>query len=115
MSDGTHEVTTSKLITVVDSSAREPHAEITPNKDDNCDGDSPPNGDFVMIWVCEDNEIDDRQVSVSVTVYWTARSLGQDVIPMSQIATQRSISSVTNGTSTGTRILTETACRKQRC
>ena len=68
VSDGTHEVTTSKLISVIDSSAREPHAEISSNKDDNCEGDSPPNGDFVMIWVCEDKEIDDRQVSVSTTV-----------------------------------------------
>ena len=49
VSDGTHEVTTSLLITVIDSTAREPHAEISPNKDDNCEGDSPPNGDFVMI------------------------------------------------------------------
>ena len=68
VSDGTHEVTTSLLITVIDSTAREPHAEITSNKDDNCDGDTPPNGDFVMVWVCEEREIDDRQISVSTTV-----------------------------------------------
>ena len=68
VSDGTHEVTTSKLISVIDSSAREPHAEITSNKDDNCEGESPPNGDFILMWVCEDKEIDDRQVTVSTTV-----------------------------------------------
>ena len=41
--------------------------------------------------------------------YWMAPRRGQDVIPMSQIAMQRNISLVTNGTSTGTRTLTEMA------
>ena len=68
--DGTHEVTTSKSITVVDSSAREPEAKITPNKDDDCDGEeSTASGDLVIVWVCdEDNDVNDRQVEVSTTV-----------------------------------------------
>jgi hypothetical protein len=67
--DGTHETTTSTLVTVVDASAREPHAEITTNKDNDCEDDDPPNGDFVIVWVCEDDkEIGDREVVVSTTV-----------------------------------------------
>ncbi len=67
--DGTHETTTSTKVTVVDASAREPHAEITTNKDNDCEDDDPPNGDFVIVWVCEDDkEIDDREVVVSTTV-----------------------------------------------
>lgn len=68
--DGTHEVTTSKSITVVDSSAREPEAKITPSKDDDCDGEeSTASGDLVIVWVCdEDNDVNDRQVEVSTTV-----------------------------------------------
>ena len=68
--DGTHEVTTSKSITVVDSSAREPEAKITPSKDDDCDGEeSTASGDLVIVWVCdEDNDVNDRKVEVSTTV-----------------------------------------------
>ncbi|MBJ29645.1 MAG: hypothetical protein CMB61_06295 [Euryarchaeota archaeon] len=68
--DGTHEVTTSKSITVVDSSAREPEAKITSSKDDDCDGEeSTASGDIVIVWVCdEDNDVNDRQVEVSTTV-----------------------------------------------
>lgn len=67
--DGTHETTASTLVTVVDASAREPHAEITTNKDNDCEDDDPPNGDFVIVWVCEDDkEIGDREVVVSTTV-----------------------------------------------
>ena len=67
--DGTHETTVSETINVLDSSAREPHAEITANKDDDCDGEEPPGGDFVLVWVCDnDNEANDRSVSVSTSV-----------------------------------------------
>tara|TARA_B100000586_G_scaffold152173_1_gene110563 strand:- start:66 stop:1148 length:1083 start_codon:yes stop_codon:yes gene_type:complete len=67
--DGTHEASASTTINVVDSSAREPHAEITANKDDDCEGDDPPNGDFVIVWLCEDDkDVDDREVTVSTTV-----------------------------------------------
>ncbi|MED5274211.1 MAG: PKD domain-containing protein [Candidatus Thermoplasmatota archaeon] len=69
VSDGTHEVTTSMSVTVIDSSAREPHAEIVAEKDNDCEGESPPSGDFVLVWVCEDDrEIDDRDITVSTTV-----------------------------------------------
>ena len=67
--DGTYETTTSRSITVLDSSAREPNAEITANKDNDCEGDDPPGGDFVLVWVCvDDNDIDDRTILVSTTV-----------------------------------------------
>jgi PKD repeat protein len=68
--DGTHEATTSKTITVVDSSAKEPRAKITPSKDDDCEGEeSSANGDMVIVWVCEeDNDINDREVEVSATI-----------------------------------------------
>ena len=73
--DGAHEATTSTTISVVDASAREPHAEITSDKDDDCEGEDPPNGDFVIVWVCEDDkEIDDREVTVSTTVTLDASS-----------------------------------------
>ncbi len=67
--DGTHEVTTSMTVNVIDSSAREPNAEIVADKDSDCEGESAPSGDFVLVWVCDDDkEIDDRQISVSTTV-----------------------------------------------
>ena len=67
--DDTHETTTISSITVVDSSAREPKAVISSDKDDDCDGEEPPNGDFVIVWVCEDDkDINDRQVQVSTSV-----------------------------------------------
>ena len=69
VSDGTHEVTTSMTVTVIDSSAREPHAEIVSDKDQNCVGEDARSGDRVVVWVCEDDkEIDDRDISVSTTV-----------------------------------------------
>ena len=68
--DGTHEATTSMSITVVDSSAREPKAKITPSKDDDCEGEeSSANGDMVIVWVCDDdNDINDRDIEVSTTI-----------------------------------------------
>ena len=67
--DGSHEATVSMIITVLDASAREPHAEISADKDDDCEGEEPPGGDFVLVWVCEnDKDINDREISVSTTV-----------------------------------------------
>jgi len=67
--DGSHEATASMTVTILDSSAREPHAEITAAKDDDCEGEDPPGGDFVLVWVCDDdNDINDREISVSTTV-----------------------------------------------
>ena len=67
--DGSHEATVSMIITVLDASAREPHAEISADKDEDCEGEEPPGGDFVLVWVCEnDKDINDREISVSTTV-----------------------------------------------
>jgi PKD repeat protein len=68
--DGTHEATASMTITVVDSSAREPKANIKSSKDDDCDGEeSSANGDMVIVWVCEDDrDINDREIEVSTTI-----------------------------------------------
>ena len=68
--DGTHEASISKTISVVDSSAREPNAEITSSKDNDCEGEEPSaSGNMVIVWVCEDdNDVNDREVEVSTTV-----------------------------------------------
>lgn len=68
VSDGTYEATASKLLTIVDASAREPHAEITSDKDDDCDGEDAPAGSFILVWVCEDKDESDRSITVSTTV-----------------------------------------------
>ena len=67
--NGTNEATDSMTITVHDATTRFPHAEITANKDNDCDGDDPPAGDFVLVWVCDvDNDINERSVEVSTSV-----------------------------------------------
>ena len=69
VSDGQHEAEATKDVTVVDASARLPHAEITGEKEDDCLGDSPPSGTYILHWVCdEDLDISDRSVSVSLDV-----------------------------------------------
>ena len=68
VSDGNYETSISDLITVVDSSAREPKAEITTEKDDDCDGEEAPAGSFILVWVCEDKEENDRSITVETTV-----------------------------------------------
>lgn len=68
VSDGTYEATASKLLIIVDASAREPHAEITTEKDDDCDGEEAPAGSFILVWVCEDKDENDRSITVSTTV-----------------------------------------------
>ena len=68
VSDGTYEATASKVITVVDASAREPHAEISTSKDNDCDGEEPPAGSFILVWVCEDKDENDRSITVSASV-----------------------------------------------
>ena len=62
--DGTHEASISKTITVVDSSAREPNAEITTSKDNDCEGEeSSASGNMVIVWVCEDdNDVNELEV-----------------------------------------------------
>jgi len=67
--DGTHEAKVTQSITVVDSSAREPKAVISSDKDNDCDGEEPPSGSFVIVWVCEsDKDINDREVVVSTSI-----------------------------------------------
>ncbi|MBI31694.1 MAG: hypothetical protein CMB72_03760 [Euryarchaeota archaeon] len=69
VSDGQHEALATKDVTVVDASARLPHAEITGEKEDDCLGDSPSSGTYMLHWVCdEDLDISDRSVSVSLDV-----------------------------------------------
>ncbi len=67
--DGIHETTVTKKINVVDSDAREPNAVIKSEKQNDCEDEEPPSGDFVLIWVCEDDkEIDDRDIEVSINI-----------------------------------------------
>ena len=68
VSDGTYESTVSKVITVVDASARQPHAEISTSKDNDCDGEEPPAGSFILVWVCEDKDENDSSITVSASV-----------------------------------------------
>ncbi len=69
VSDGTHEDTASVTITVIDSSAREPHAEIVASKMDDCDGEEPPAGSFILVWVCEnDKDEGDKTITVSTSL-----------------------------------------------
>ena len=67
--DGTHETTVTKIINVVGADARKPNAKIKSDKQNDCEGDEPPSGDFILIWVCEDDkEIDDRKIEVSANI-----------------------------------------------
>ena len=69
VSDGQHEAVATKDVVVADANARLPHAEITGEKDDDCLGDSPPSGTYILHWVCdEDLDISDRSVLVSIDV-----------------------------------------------
>ncbi|MFL2976674.1 MAG: PKD domain-containing protein [Candidatus Thalassarchaeaceae archaeon] len=69
VSDGQHEAEATKDVTVVDASARLPHSQISGDKDDDCLGESPPSGTYILHWVCDkDLDISDRSVSVSIDV-----------------------------------------------
>lgn len=69
VSDGQHEAEATKDVTVVDASARLPHSQISGDKDDDCLGESPPSGTYILHWVCdEDLDISDRSVSVSIDI-----------------------------------------------
>ena len=68
VSDGTHEVTVSKTITVSEENTFAPKAIISTSRDDNCEGDESRSGDWIIIWMCEEKETDDREVSETVTV-----------------------------------------------
>ena len=69
VADGNYETTLTKNITVIESTAKKPTALISGDKMDDCDGEEPPNGDFVLIWVCdEDKDEGDRSVDFTTTV-----------------------------------------------
>ena len=69
VSDGQHEAVATKDVTVVDASARLPHAQISGDKDDDCTGDSPPSGTYILYWLCDDElDISDRSISVSMNI-----------------------------------------------
>ena len=69
VSDGSLETTTKKTVNIIDPSAREPQAEISSEKDDDCDGETAPAGNFVLIWVCEeDKEISDKKVEFTTKI-----------------------------------------------
>ena len=53
--DGNYETTITKNITIIESSAKKPTASASGEKMDNCDGEEPPNGDFILIWVCDED------------------------------------------------------------
>ena len=46
--DGVHETTLSKKISVVGADARQPYAEIKSDKQNDCEDEEPPSGDFVL-------------------------------------------------------------------
>lgn len=68
VSDGNYDTSVSDIISVIDSSAREPKAEITTAKDNDCDGEEPPAGSFILVWVCEDKDEGDRSITVETSV-----------------------------------------------
>lgn len=69
VADSQYEVSLTKDITVADSNARLPHAEIMGQKDGDCEGEDPKTGTHILQWVCEpDREISDRNVDISTTL-----------------------------------------------
>jgi len=69
VADSQYEASLTKDITVADSNARLPHAEIMGQKDGDCEGEDPKTGTYILQWVCEpDREISDRGVDISTTL-----------------------------------------------
>ena len=69
VADNQYEASLTKDITVADSSARLPHAEINGQKDGDCQGEDAKTGTYILQWVCEpDREISDRDVDISTTL-----------------------------------------------
>ncbi len=67
--DGNYETTITKNITIIESSAKKPTASASGEKMDNCDGEEPPNGDFILIWVCdEDKDETDRSIDFTTVI-----------------------------------------------
>ena len=69
VADTQYEASLTKDITVADSNARLPHAEINGQKDGDCEGEDAKTGTYILQWVCEpDREISDRDVDISTTL-----------------------------------------------
>ena len=69
VADNQYEASLTKDITVADSSARLPHAEINGQKDGDCEGEDAKTGTYILQWVCEpDRVISDRDVDISTTL-----------------------------------------------
>ena len=69
VADSQYEASLTKDITVADSNARLPHAEIMGQKDGDCEGEDPKTGTYILQWVCEpDREISDRDIDISTTL-----------------------------------------------
>jgi len=69
VADAQYEASLTKDITVADSNARLPHAEINGQKDGDCEGEDAKTGTYILQWVCEpDREISDRDVDISTTL-----------------------------------------------
>ena len=69
VADNQYEASLTKDITVADSSARLPHAEINGQKDGDCEVEDAKTGTYILQWVCEpDREISDRDVDISTTL-----------------------------------------------
>lgn len=69
VADGNYEATMKKNITVIDSNAKKPTASIESEKMHDCDGEEPPNGEFILIWVCdEDKDEGDRSIDFTTEV-----------------------------------------------
>ncbi len=68
VSDGQHEASMQRVLTVISAAAREPHADIAVSKTDDCAGESAASGNHVLVWDCQSNEESDRSISPSVTL-----------------------------------------------
>ena len=70
VSNGTHEDTVSTTITIINlpDYIKKPQAVISTQKENNCYGESPPSGDFIYVWICDENKnLDDKSINISRT------------------------------------------------
>ncbi len=66
--DGQYEAKMERTISVIDAAAVEPHADIARSRDDDCTGEDPPSGSYILIWDCQTSEENDRSINPSVTL-----------------------------------------------
>ena len=70
VSNGTHEDTVSTTISIINlpDYIKKPQAVISTQKENNCYGESPPSGDFIYVWICDENKnLDDKSINISRT------------------------------------------------